>query len=63
MKREYQRLRLSPVALCELIGSYTSMTCASAGAYGMGHAATSTVERGYVLANVTKINESLHFKT
>lgn len=63
MKRNHQRARLSPVALCELNGSYTSMTYALAGAYGMGRAATSAVERGNVLSGVTKINDSSHLKT
>lgn len=63
MKRQHQRLRLSPVALCELTSSYTGMTRVPAGACGMGQAATSTVGRGYVLSSATKINESSHLKT
>lgn len=63
MKRQHQRLRFSPIALCELIGSYTSMTYALAGAYGMGRAVTLAVERGSVLSGATKINDSSHLKT
>lgn len=63
MKLRKKRGRLSPVALDMVSSLFKGMTCVPAGAYGMGHAASSAVDRRTKLSSATEINGSSHFYT